>query len=394
MALTSIAPVINQYGATAATYSEVVEYLKEKYREIYGQDVYLENDSQDGQWIGVIARVIADCNAEVINAYNSMSPSTADTDALSRNVKINGIRRAVATQSSVSVVLVGVAGTIINNGIVSDKNNNRWLLPAQIIIPSEGEIVTTATAEKPGAILALPNSVTTISKPMRGWHSVNNPQASTLGAPVESNTKLRQRQALSTAIPSRSYTEGILGALFSLDGVSRCKVYENKKSFIDPLGLPPNSLAVVVAGGDDQLIAETIRVKKAPGCDLYGNTTVIRPTVYGDPVEIQYWRPNQVVVGLRLDLRTTTDYTVDIGEQVKYAIADYVNQLDIGDRISLNKLYVPAGLYGALEARTYELDSIQLIINGSPKIGDYTLAFNEVAFCDSDDIEISVTGGA
>ncbi|HHB0831488.1 TPA: baseplate J/gp47 family protein [Acinetobacter baumannii] len=394
MALTSIAPVINQYGVTVSTYSEIVEHLKEKYREIYGQDVYLENDSQDGQWIGVIARVVADCNAAVADVYSSMSPSTADTDALSRNVKINGIRRTVATKSSVSVVLVGVAGTIINNGIVSDKNNNRWLLPAQIIIPAEGEIVVSAIAEKAGAILALPNAVTTISTPTRGWQSVNNPQASTLGAPVESNTKLRQRQALSTAIPSRSYTEGILGALFSLDGVSRCKVYENQKSFIDPLGLPPNSLAVVVAGGDDQLIAETIRVKKAPGCDLYGNTTVIRPTVYGDPVEIQYWRPNQVVVGLRLDLRTTTDYTVDIGEQIKYAIADYVNQLDIGDRISLNKLYVPAGLYGALEARTYELDSIQLIINGSPKIGDYTLAFNEVAYCDSDDIEISVTGGA
>ncbi|HAV4219871.1 TPA: phage baseplate protein [Acinetobacter baumannii] len=394
MALTSIAPVINQYGVTVSTYSEIVEHLKEKYREIYGQDVYLENDSQDGQWIGVIARVIADCNAVVSDVYNSMSPSTADTDALSRNVKINGIRRAVATKSTVSVVLVGVAGTIINNGIVSDKNNNRWLLPAQVVIPSEGEVVVTATAEKVGAILALANSITTISTPTRGWQFVNNPQASTLGAPIESDTKLRQRQALSTAIPSRSYTEGILGALFSLDGVSRCKVYENKKSFVDPLGLPPNSLAVVVAGGDDQMIAETIRVKKAPGCDLYGNTTVIRPTVYGDPVEIQYWRPNQVVVGLKLDLRTTTDYTVDIGEQIKSAIADYVNQLDIGDRISLNKLYVPAGLYGALEARTYELESIQLIINGSPEIGDYTLAFNEVAFCDSDDIEISVTGGA
>lgn len=135
MAITSIAPVINQYGATAATYSEVVEYLKDKYRGIYGQDVYLENDSQDGHWIGVIARVIADCNTEVINAYNSMSPSTSEKDALSRNVKINGIRRAVATKSSVSVVLVGVAGTIINNGIVSDKNSNRWLLPAQIVIP-------------------------------------------------------------------------------------------------------------------------------------------------------------------------------------------------------------------------------------------------------------------
>lgn len=394
MALTSIAPVINQYGATAATYSEVVEYLKEKYRGIYGQDVYLENDSQDGQWIGVIARVIADCNAEVVNAYNSMSPSTADTDALSRNVKINGIRRAVATKSSVSVVLVGVAGTIINYGIVTDKNNNRWLLPAQVIIPPQGEIISTAIAEKSGGILALANSITTISTPTRGWQSVNNPQASTLGAPVESNTKLRQRQALSTAIPSRSYTEGILGALFSLDGVSRCKVYENKKHFADPLGLPPNSLTVVVSGGDDQEIAETIRVKKAPGCDLYGNTTITRPVVYGDPVPIEFWRPIQKLIGIHIELTTNSDYTVDIGEQIKSAAAEYINQLDIGDRITLNKLYVPAGLYGALEARSYEIESMQLTVDGVAVNGDYTLDFNAVAFCEIEKIEISISGGS
>ncbi|MFX5295225.1 baseplate J/gp47 family protein [Acinetobacter baumannii] len=394
MALTSIAPVINQYGVTVSTYSEIVEHLKEKYREIYGQDVYLENDSQDGQWIGVIARVVADCNAAVADVYSSMSPSTADTDALSRNVKINGIRRAVATKSSVSVVLVGVAGTIIINGIVSDKNNNRWLLPAQVVIPPEGEIVVAASAEKPGAILALPNSVTTISTPTRGWQSVNNTQASTLGAPVESNTKLRQRQALSTAIPSRSYTEGILGALFSLDGVSRCKVYENKKHFADPLGLPPNSLTVVISGGDDQEIAETIRVKKALGCDLYGNTTITRPVVYGDPVPIEFWRPIQRLIGIHIELTTNSDYTVDIGEQIKSAAAEYINQLDIGDRITLNKLYVPAGLYGALEARSYEIESMQLIVDGVAVNGDYTLDFNAVAFCETEKIEISISGGS
>lgn len=99
------------------------------------------------------------------------------------------------------------------------------------------------------------------------------------------------------------------------------------------------------------------------------------------------------MVGLKIELQTTTDYTVEIGEQVKSAIADYINQLDIGDRISINKLFVPGGLYGALEGRTYEIESIQLIINGSSKNGNYTLAFNEVAYCDSDDIDISVVGG-
>lgn len=33
MALTSIAPVINQYGVTVSTYSEIVEHLKENIGE-------------------------------------------------------------------------------------------------------------------------------------------------------------------------------------------------------------------------------------------------------------------------------------------------------------------------------------------------------------------------
>ncbi|EPC5179830.1 phage baseplate protein, partial [Acinetobacter baumannii] len=115
--------------------------------------------------------------------------------------------------------------------------------------------------------------------------------------------------------------------------------------------------------------------------------------VYGDPVEIQYWRPIQKSIGIRFELTTNSDYTVDIGEQIKSASADYINQLDIGDRIAINKLYVPAGLYGALDARSYEIESLQLTVDGVPVEGDYTLAFNAVAYCDSDNIEISVAGG-
>lgn len=39
---------IDEAGIHAPDFPTVLNWLKEQYRAIYGQDVYLENDSQDG----------------------------------------------------------------------------------------------------------------------------------------------------------------------------------------------------------------------------------------------------------------------------------------------------------------------------------------------------------
>lgn len=124
MALTTVAPVIDESGITAPTYDQVLLYLKDKYRSIYGNDVYLENDSLDGQFLGILSLVISDVNAVCVKTYNSFNPKTANTDALTRNVKINGIARSLATYSTVDVTITGLSGTLIRAGIVADKNNN------------------------------------------------------------------------------------------------------------------------------------------------------------------------------------------------------------------------------------------------------------------------------
>ncbi|MCT9017193.1 hypothetical protein N6G05_26965, partial [Cupriavidus gilardii] len=122
MAITTTAPTIDASGITAPTYAEVLEYLKDQYRAIYGPDVYLEADSQDGQLLGVFAKAISDANAVAIAIYRSFSPATAQQDALSSNVKINGIARKVASFSTADLVIVGQAGTTITNGIAKDSN--------------------------------------------------------------------------------------------------------------------------------------------------------------------------------------------------------------------------------------------------------------------------------
>ena len=204
MALTTIAPQITSAGISAPTYYEIVDYLKEQYKAIYGDDAYLENDSMDGQWIGILSRAIADCNAMTISLYSSFSPKTATGDALTRNVAINGIQRALPTYSTVDLRLTGIAGTTITDGYAVDQNSKKWNLPSRITIPSEGSITVTATAAEPGSVLAQVNTVNHIGKPTRGWQSVTNIATSSLGNPLEQDAELKQRQALSVALSAIS----------------------------------------------------------------------------------------------------------------------------------------------------------------------------------------------
>ncbi|TCB73192.1 baseplate J/gp47 family protein [Acinetobacter sp. ANC 4177] len=393
MSLTTVAPMITENGPVAPTYYEIVEYLKDQYKSIYGDDVYLENDSQDGQWIGVFSRALADVNAAIVDAYSTFSPKTATGDALSRNVAINGISRQLPTFSQVDIDLTGTAGAEITKGFVLDSNGNKWLLPDLVTIPTRGEVTLTATAEKAGAVLAMSNTVTIIGKPTRGWHGVSNPAASSLGIAIESDSKLRQRQALSVAIPSQSKTDSIKGAIFSLPGISRCKTYENDTDSTNSLGIPSHSLCVVVAGGDVTEIANIMRAKKSLGCGWYGNVNATVINSFGEEEVISLYRPDIINIGFKLNIVGSSEYTQEIESNIKQNLADYVNQLDIGDRIMMNKLWIPAGLFGNLDSETYQIDSIQIIANDVPIDGDYSLAFNAVAYCDTDNIEINTSGG-
>ncbi|WP_312080054.1 baseplate J/gp47 family protein [Acinetobacter schindleri] len=391
MELTTLAPTIDDSGIHAPTYDQILAWLKGKYRSIYGDDVYLENDSLDGQWLGILALQFSQVNGMCIQTYNSFSPKTAGTDALTRNVKINGIKRALPTYSTVDVTLIGSPGTAIKNGSVGDTNNNKWILPALITIPPFGEITVTARSEKAGAVFATAGSVTKILTPTRGWSSVSNANTSSMGQDIENNARLRQRQALSTANASMSQTEAIRGSLLALDNVTRCKTFENKTNTTDDNGLPPKSVCIVVSGGDGQEIANIMHIKKSMGCAWYGNTSVTIMNSYGDPCEVSFYRPDIKNISFHMQITTIESYSADTADSIAENLASYVNELDIGDKILLNKLYGPANLYGAAQSKTYEIENITIQVDGVDIIGDYTLPFGCVAFCDPSQIAIEVT---
>ena len=371
---------VDQSGLHYPDYPTVLTYLKSEYRTIYGADTYLEADSQDGQWVAILALAMFDSMQVAAAVYNSFSPLTAQKDALSRNVKINGIARLVASYSTADLTIVGQAGTIILNGQAKDTLDQKWNLPASVTIPVGGSIVVTATAEQVGAVSAAAGTITKIATPTLGWQTVNNVAAATIGDPVESDAELRRRQAQSTMIPSLSVMEGIVGAVASLAGVNRYRGYENDTNTTNADGIPAHAISLVVEGGTTQAIAEAIAAKKTPGTATYGSTSYTTHDQYGVPNIINFFRPTAATISIEVSLTARTGYLSTTADAIKAAVVDYIDNLLIGDDIYISKLYVPANLSNTVAADTFDVTQIRIKKGaGSWVTTNLTLAFNEIA---------------
>jgi uncharacterized phage protein gp47/JayE len=393
MALPVVA--IDENGIYKPDYATVLAYFQNQFRTIFGQDINIDPDTQDGQQIAIFAAAVDDANAMAVQVYNAFSPSSARGVGLSSVVKINGIKRLVATNSTVDLTVVGQAGTTITGGIATDDGGNQWLLPATVVVPVGGSITVTATAKEVGAISALPGTVTGIGTPTRGWQSVTNPSAADPGQPVELDATLRQRQTVSTALPSRTVFEGTVGAVASITGVTRLKGYENDTGTTDANGIPGHSISLVVQGGDATAIAQAISDKKTPGTGTYGTTSVNVTDEYGVTRAIKFYRPTTATIKVAISLTALAGYTTAIETSIKQAVVDFINGLDIGGTsgaVEWAEVFVPANLVLASGAKTYKITALTIAKNaGSFGTSDLPIAFNEAPSAALTDIAITVS---
>lgn len=389
-----LSATITAQGISAPDYQDILDKVTGFFQQIYGADSYLDPDSKDGQMVALVALAIHDANNTAISVYNSFSPSTAQKDALTRNVKINGIARKGETRSTVDLILTGTAGTTITNGSAKDTNNIVWNFPASVSIGVGGTVTITATCNSSGSVAAVAGTVTGINTPTRGWTAVTNPTAATVGAAAETDAELKIRQSQSVALPSLTPFEAVDGAIANVSGVTRHKLYENDSGSTDSNGLPAHSISAIVDGGDATDIARTLRRKKGQGVSTYGKTTIQVADTYGNPHDISFSRPDVVPIFVAITIRAFTGYTSQIGEEIKQAVADYINSLKIGDSVLLSRIYSPAnlGVVSGGNARYYDI--IELMIGKSVEseaAANITIAYDEAASCQTANIDITVS---
>ena len=388
---------IDAVGIHTFDLAAVLAALQARYRQIYGADVWLEPDCQDGQWLSEIGAAINDCGQLAVAAYNSRGPATAQGAGLSSVVKINGIRRKVASYSTADVEIVGQAGVQIENGKVRDVYGALWSLPAYVFIPETGVVTVTATCDTLGAIRAEIGEISQIATPVPGWQAVSNRAPASTGQPVETDAQLRARQKVSTALPSQTMLDGINGALQAILNIPAAsprvlRIYENDSDVVDARGIPPHCLAVVIEGGDSAAIANVIGLKKG-FCGTHGTESFPYTDTSGITRQIRISRPRNVDITYRVSIKSTGALTNETQIAIQESIANWTNELGIGGGVLLTRAYMPANLFGGAGSDQFEVvdGSLKIARDGGPtESRDVALAYNERPYCRPEFVTLAV----
>jgi uncharacterized phage protein gp47/JayE len=385
-----VAPYVDSTGLTIPSYNDIRDDLIAQVKTIYGNDVYIENDSADYQYISAVALKIHDTLQSVQLAYNSRSPLTAIGSGLDAIVKLNGIKRKSASYSTCQVTLAGTNGTAITNGVVTDVSGYKWSLPANVTIVSGGTVTVSAVCQTIGAITAQIGDINQIGTPTRGWVSVTNASAAIPGQPIEEDSELRSRQAISVRLPTQTLLAGTKAGIAAVDGVTRYVILENDTNLTDVNGLLSHSIAAIVEGGTDEDIANQIYLRKGIGCYTNGDTEIEIFDEYGIPTKIRFYRPVYDDIFTTITLKQLNGYTLAITDNIKTAVAEYLDNLDIGEDVTISSIWGAA--LSVMPSLKQPIFSIQSVVAGTEEdnqlVNDIIILFNHVARGNKDNIAL------
>lgn len=381
-----IAPYIDETGLHIPSYEDIKEDLIDKMKEIYGNDLYLEPDSQDYQMISAFSLMLSDAMQSILLSYNNSSPLTAVSTGLDKLVQLNGITRRMPTKSFCKVKLQGAPGTIIINGVVQDINGINWFLPEYVVISGDGTAEVDAECEQFGAIQVPVGGINKIITTVSGWTSVQNEELAIVGEEPETDSQLRARQAKSASISAKAIKDAIVAGILNLDGVKKVVSYENDTS--TAVGVyPPHSITIVVDGGNDIEIANEIYWRKTIGTATNGNTEVEIDTPYAGKSLIKFQRPIKVDAYVDISITFLVSQSSEILDEIKNAVADFIADNTIG-----KDLYIST-LYGAIYTAFNKYPTIPFYINSIEVNGQtsfITVGDFEYLDCQTSNITIDV----
>ena len=321
------------YGITAQgfvrkPYTVILEEEQAKTRLLFGSDIDLSPTSPDGQWVQLQSWAIDRQWQLAEDVYYSLWLSTSTGTSLDRAVKFGFLSRRAKTYTEVVLLFKGADGISIPSGTLASTSANIVFKTLADGIIASGQVRITARCQTAGPTgMVSTDSVTTIKTPISGVDSVTNTEASYDGYSRESDSELKERYM---KLPSStgSSTDAVRVKVSGLTSVASCMVFENIKPETDENGLPPNSLEVVVFGGDETEIVKAIAAKKPAGIDTYGNTEKYITDSQGLTKRIRYSRPVQSPVYVIYTLTVNSDWgSANIPLMIRNAIK-YIGGVD------------------------------------------------------------------
>lgn len=310
-------------GLVTQSLEEITADITNLFKSVYGNDINVEQNSPDGQFIGLLAQEKKDTLDLITQFYNCLDVDAVVGIPQDIIYKLNALTRKQYTYSycyinvttTGAVTLQGLDADINNADgtgyTVTDGNGNRWILAETQTITSAGTYGYNFRAADLGSVTALANTINIMETVVRGVSGVNNPAANYItGDTGESDSEFRTRRNRSMNIPSQGFDESTESQLLNLSDIVDCKVYDNRSNEVVN-GIPAHGIWVIIEGGTAEEVGEIIYNNLPPGIPMKGSQTVLVTKASGDVETIYYDIAKSVPLYVRATIYNFSDSDID-----------------------------------------------------------------------------------
>lgn len=358
----------NNNGLQTDTFRELFQSLSDAYKNIYGQDIDLDQESPDGQRVALEAQARTDIEAAIQWLYSQMDPDFNTGDMQQIVAKLHGLYLRPGSRSQRDLKIVTDRPVLLYNGYkIQDQANQIWFIRKSVTV-QPGTTVVTFFAENFGKVTGLISDTFTQITPELGVLDVISDTEAVVGRDEETPEEFRQRRNRSLENPATGSTGAIFAKVAQLPGVTDLNIGENDTKVDNPVtGIPANSIWLVVEGGAVSDIVEVMIKQKGGGTGVKGEVTgryietLVRPDGTTLPIahDMQFDRPIYIPLHISLTARRkVTNDPVDV-ETLKQALANRI--MHIGEGIDANELYADG--YGVARVN-YVLTNMKISADG------------------------------
>lgn len=367
-------------GLQTSTFDEIFTKLDNEYRGIYGQDIITDQESPDGQRIGIESAARYDIESLVSFLYSQIDPDLNNGDMQQVIAKLAGVFLLPASRSQWDLTVNASRNITLPSGYtIADQNGTEWFLDSDVSLTTGNNAITFLSVLWGSVAGVAAGSSFTQSTPELFVSSISASVDALQGREEETEEQFRLRRKASTENPAQSTIGAIYAKLAQLVRVTDIQVYDNSSNVADvitgssnsdlvgspePVTIAPHTMWVVLEGGSLDDIGEVI-AKQRLG-NTKGEITVSYTDVLTNPSGIQISvindhkidRPTYAPIYVRLTATLTKlSETIDV-EAIKNKLASY--RFFIGQYVQAGELYPSA----YIEKYNYIVSDLEISLDG------------------------------
>jgi uncharacterized phage protein gp47/JayE len=385
---------LNSTGYETLTFAEIKELYQQAYKDAYGEDIDLSEESPEGVLIDKKADLMNDCEQSGLDIFNNFNISRASGIMLSDIAVLKGTTRRAGTRAVISAILTSssVPYTIpANNQFKHTDTSTLFENLVETVVASSTQNVELRALEvglvdmNAGEKLTSNTFIPELTDIEIGASGIS------YGSDAESDLDLRNRLLTTDNPNSQGDVNAIYTALANLIDVEKVNVLENATPAEDLNGVPAYSINPIVLGGATQDIVDTIFPKKSGGTQTYGAVTGTTLDIAGNSHNVMFDRPDKVNIYVSCTCTARDgDLAVDgsFEEVIRENTQAYINSLRIGKDVSYTTVY---GIFA--EPKAFDIVGLEMSstsLDDDMNANNVVIDVREYASLDDEDADIRI----